>query len=153
MSIATSDPSAEYAPSPAAWVRRQVAAYEASDGTQGGTMRGLPVVILTMRGAKSGKIRTVPLMRVEHEGRYAALASLGGAPKPPVWYYNLFADPHVDVQDGAQVHAMVAREVTGDEKAEWWERAVAAYADYADYQEKTSRQIPVLVLEPDAHDG
>jgi len=153
MSSSTSDPSAEYAPSPAEWVRRQVEAYEASDGTRGNTMRGLPVVILTMRGARSCKIRKVPLMRVEHEGRYAAVASLGGAPKHPVWYHNLLADPHVHVQDGAQVHAMVAREVTADEKAEWWERAVAAFPDYAGYQKRTTRQIPVLVLEPVAHDG
>jgi deazaflavin-dependent oxidoreductase (nitroreductase family) len=108
----------------------------------------MPVVLLTMKGAKSGKIRKVPLMRVEHDGRYAAVASLGGAPKHPVWYYNLVADPRVQVQDGASQMSMVAREIHGDEKADWWKRAVEAYPDYADYQKKTDREIPVFVLEP-----
>ena len=138
----------EYEPSPAEWVRRQVEAYETSGGTKGTTLRGLPVVILTMRGAKSGKLRKVPLMRVEHDGVYAAVASLGGAPKHPVWYFNLKADPRVDVQDGPEVRSMVAREVTGDEKAVWWRRAVEAFPDYADYQARTEREIPLLVLEP-----
>jgi deazaflavin-dependent oxidoreductase (nitroreductase family) len=138
----------EYVPGTSSWAARQVEQYESSGGTKGTTMRGMPVVVLTMRGAKTGKLRKVPLMRVEHEGRYAAVASLGGAPKHPVWYYNLKADPRVRVQDGREVHSMVAREVTGDEKAQWWERCVAAYPDYADYQTKTDRQIPVFVLEP-----
>lgn len=139
---------AEYEPSPAAWVREQVETYETSGGTQGTTMRGMPVVVLTMRGAKSGKVRKVPLMRVEHEGSYCAVASLGGAPKHPVWYFNLLADPRVDVQDGPRAHSMVAREVSGTEKAQWWQRAVEAYPDYADYQAKTDREIPLFVLEP-----
>lgn len=106
---------------------------------------GLPVVILRTRGAKSGKI---PLMRVEHEGRYGAVASKGGSPRHPVWYFNLKADPHLELQDGSVRQEMTAREVTGDEKAEWWQRAVAAYPPYAEYQEKTDRVIPVFVLEP-----
>lgn len=137
----------EYEPSPAAWVRDQVELYESSGGTEGTTMRDLPVIILTTKGAKSGKLRKSPLMRVEHDGAYAAVASLGGAPKHPVWYHNVQADPHVELQDGPQKWDMTAREVTGDEKAAWWERAVAAYPDYADYQEKTDRVIPVFVLE------
>ncbi len=138
----------EYEPNTMDWVRKQVEAYEGSGGTKGTTLRGMPVVIVTSRGNKSGKLRKTPLMRVEHDGRYAAVASLGGAPKHPVWYYNLKADPHVEVQDGTFKHDMVAREITGDEKAQWWERAVAAYPDYADYQAKTTRDIPVFVLEP-----
>ena len=138
----------EYAPSPEPWVRDQVEAIEGSGGTSGTEMRGMPVVVLTMRGAKTGKIRKVPLMRVEHGGVYGAVASLGGAPKNPVWYYNLLADPQVQVQDGPKQVTLVAREIHGDEKATWWERAVAAYPDYADYQTKTERQIPMFVLEP-----
>ena len=137
----------EYEASPAKWVRDQVELYESSGGTEGTTLRGLPVIILTTRGNKSGKVRKSPLMRVEHGGKYAAVASLGGAPKNPVWYYNVVADPHVELQDGPVKRAMVAREVTGDEKAQWWGRAVAAYPDYADYQAKTEREIPVFVLE------
>ncbi|MFI1825222.1 nitroreductase family deazaflavin-dependent oxidoreductase [Streptomyces sp. NPDC020412] len=140
----------EYEPSATQWVREQVELYESSGGTRGTTLRdtGLPVVIVTMRGAKSGKIRKVPLMRVEHEGRYAAVASVGGAPNHPVWYYNLQADPRVDLQDGPERRSMVAREVTGDERAEWWQRAVAAFSPYGEYQEKAGRVIPVFVLEP-----
>jgi deazaflavin-dependent oxidoreductase (nitroreductase family) len=138
----------EYEPSPAQWVRDQVDLYERSGGTEGTTLRGLPVIVLTTRGAKSGKIRKSPLMRVEHDGRYAAVASLGGAPQHPVWYHNVVADPHVELQDGPVKRDMTAREVTGDEKAEWWARAVAAFGDYADYQRKTDREIPVFVLEP-----
>jgi deazaflavin-dependent oxidoreductase (nitroreductase family) len=111
-------------------------------------MRDLPVIILTSRGAKSGKIRKSPLMRVEHDGRYAIVASKGGAPEHPVWYYNVVSHPHVELQDGLVKQDMTAREVTGAEKAEWWQRAVAAYPDYADYQTKTDRQIPLFVLEP-----
>ncbi|MEU1707440.1 nitroreductase family deazaflavin-dependent oxidoreductase [Streptomyces sp. NPDC005706] len=140
----------EYEPSPTQWVREQVDLYESSGGTEGTTLRdtGLPVIVLTTRGARSGKIRKTPLMRVEHDGRYAAVASLGGAPKHPVWYFNVKSDPHVELQDGAGKRDMRAREVTGAEKAEWWERAVAAFPSYADYQRKTSREIPVFVLEP-----
>ncbi len=138
----------DYEPSPEKWVRNQVATYESSGGTAGTTMRGLPVIIVTTVGARSGKLRKVPLMRVEHEGRYAAVASLGGAPKHPVWYYNLLANPQIELQDGPVRTDMTAREVTGEEKAQWWERAVAAFPDYAGYQERTRREIPVFVLEP-----
>ncbi len=137
-----------YEPSPATWVREHVAEYEGSGGTRGTTMRGMPIVVLTSRGARSGKLRKTPLMRVEHDGVYAVVASLGGAPQHPVWYHNLLADPHAELQDGPLRQDMVAREVTGAEKALWWERSVAAFPDYADYQKKTERQIPVLVLEP-----
>jgi deazaflavin-dependent oxidoreductase (nitroreductase family) len=140
----------EYEASPTQWVREQVELYERSGGTEGTTLMdtGMPVVLLTTRGARSGKIRRTPLMRVEHDGVYAVVASLGGAPKHPVWYYNVKADPHVDLQDGPVRQDMVAREVTGEEKSLWWERAVAAYPPYAEYQEKTDREIPVFVLEP-----
>jgi deazaflavin-dependent oxidoreductase (nitroreductase family) len=137
----------EYEPSPEKWVRDQVDAYESSGGTEATTLRGMPVIILTTKGAKSGKLRKSPLMRVEHDGVYAAVASLGGAPKNPVWYYNVQTTPLVEVQDGPVKQDMLAREVTGDEKALWWERSVAAYPDYADYQRKTDRTIPVFVLE------
>ncbi|MFE1775609.1 nitroreductase family deazaflavin-dependent oxidoreductase [Streptomyces sp. NPDC059008] len=140
----------EYEPSPAQWVRDQVALYESSGGTEGTTMRGMPVVVLTTRGAKSGKIRKSPLMRVEHDGTYAVVASLGGAPQHPVWYHNVVADPRVELQDGPVRRDMTAREVTGEEKALWWRRAVEAYPDYDDYQRKTDRVIPVFVLEPAA---
>ncbi|GAA5018824.1 nitroreductase family deazaflavin-dependent oxidoreductase [Streptomyces siamensis] len=140
----------EYEPSPAQWVRDQVELYESSGGTKGTTLldTGLPVIILTTRGAKSGKIRKTPLMRVEHDGQYAVVASQGGAPKHPVWYYNVLSDPHVELQDGPERQDMTARELSGDEKAQWWERAVAAYPPYAEYQEKTDRVIPVFLLEP-----
>ncbi|MFI6770827.1 nitroreductase family deazaflavin-dependent oxidoreductase [Streptomyces sp. NPDC050355] len=140
----------EYEPSPAQWVRDQVELYERSGGTEGITMRGMPVVVLTTRGAKSGKIRKSPLMRVEHDGTYAVVASLGGAPQHPVWYHNVVADPRVELQDGPVRQDMTAREVTGEEKALWWRRAVEAYPDYDDYQRKTDRVIPVFVLEPAA---
>jgi deazaflavin-dependent oxidoreductase (nitroreductase family) len=140
----------EYEPSTAQWVRDQVEQYESSGGTEGTTLRGLPVIVLTTRGAKSGKLRKVPLMRVEHDGSYAAVASLGGAPQHPVWYHNVVADPHVELQDGPVRQDMTAREVTGDEKAAWWERAVAAFPDYADYQKKTDREIPLFVISPSA---
>jgi len=137
-----------YAPSPEQWVRDQVEEYESSGGTRGTTLRGLPVVVLTTVGASSGLVRKTPLMRVEHEGRYAIVASQGGAPKHPSWYRNVVADPHVELQDGPVRQDMTAREVTGEEKAQWWARAVQAYPPYAEYQEKTDRQIPVFVLEP-----
>ena len=136
----------EYEPSPSKWVRDQVQEYEGSGGTSGTTMRDMAVIIVTTLGAKSGKVRKVPLMRVEHEGEYAAVASMGGAPKNPVWYANLVANPQVEVRDGAVVRAMTAREVEGEEKAIWWQRCVAAFPDYAKYQEKTDRAIPVFVL-------
>lgn len=140
----------EYEPSTQKWVRDQVELYESSGGTQGTTLgdRGLACVLLTTKGAKSGKLRKVPLMRVEHDGRYAAVASLGGAPKHPVWYFNLKANPLLELRDGTSLQDMVAHEVTGEEKAQWWERCVAAFPDYADYQRKTEREIPVFVLEP-----
>src|ERR1700733_4890650 len=127
----------EYEPSPAQWGGDQVPKYEGSGGLDGNELRGKPVIILTTLGAKSGKLRKSPLMRVEHDGAYAVVASLGGAPKNPVWYYNVVANPHVELQDGPVRQDMTAREVLGDEKAQWWERAVAAYPDYADYQQKT----------------
>ncbi len=138
----------DYEPSPAAWVRDQVSDYERTGGAEGASMRGLPVVILTSKGAKSGKLRKTPLMRVEHDGRYAVVASLGGAPTNPVWYHNLVADSHVELQDGPTRRDMTAHLAEGDERATWWERAVAAFPDYADYQAKTDRRIPVFVLEP-----
>jgi deazaflavin-dependent oxidoreductase (nitroreductase family) len=139
----------EYEPSTRAWVRDQVEEYESSGGTRGITLRdtGLPVVIITNRGARSGKVRKTPVMRVEHDGRYAAVASQGGAPTHPSWYYNFRASPRVRLQDGPDTWDMIAREVTGSERDEWWERAVAAYPPYAEYQQRTSRQIPVFVLE------
>jgi F420H(2)-dependent quinone reductase len=137
----------QYAPSPAKWVRDQVKLYEESGGTEGTTMRGKPVVVLTMRGAKSGKIRKVPLMRVEHDGVYAAVASRGGAPTHPVWYYNLLANPRIELQDGSIRKTVTARELIGEEKALWWSRAVEAWPDYANYQRRTDRPIPVFVLE------
>jgi F420H(2)-dependent quinone reductase len=137
-----------YEPSPAEWVRNQVAEYESSGGTRGTTLRGMPVIVLTSKGARSGNVRKTPLMRVEHGGRYAVVASKGGAPEHPFWYHNLVADPHVEIQDGPRRSDMVARELHGEEKAVWWERAVAAYPDYEDYQKKTDRQIPVFLLEP-----
>jgi len=140
----------EYEPSPAQWVRDQVAEYEGSGGMQGTTLRdtGLPVVVITNLGAKSGKVRKTPLMRVEHDGHYVAVGSKGGAPQDPLWVSNVRANPRVEVQDGARRQDMVAREVTGEERAAWWERAVAAYPPYADYQKKTDRLIPLFVLEP-----
>ena len=138
----------EYVPSPAAWVRDQEAAYEVSGGQRANTLRdtGLPVIIVTMRGNKSGKVRKIALMRVAHNGDYALVASMGGAPKHPVWYYNLKANPdEVAIQDGAEPFEARVRELTGEERAAWWGRAVAAYPPYADYQEKTDREIPVFV--------
>lgn len=136
----------EYEPSSSDWAREQAERYENSGGTEGTTMNGMPVVLLTTKGNKSGKLRKSPLMRVEHDGEYAIVASLGGAPKHPVWYHNVKAEPLVELRDGTEKHDYVAREVTGDEKAVWWERSVAAYPDYADYQKKTDREIPVFVL-------
>ena|SRR5437762_494442 len=139
----------DYEPSPIGWVREQVEAYERSNGAEANTLRdtGLPVVIVTSRGARSGKLRKTPLMRVEHDGRYLAVASQGGAPKHPVWYYNLVAHPEVEVRDRDRSRDMTARLLTGAEREEWWKRAVATFAPYADYQRRTEREIPVFLLE------
>lgn len=140
-----------YVPSTLEWVRDQVEAYERSGGTEANTIPGSkrPVIIVTMRGARSGDVRKIALMRVEHEGEYALVASFGGAPTHPVWYWNLVAHPdEVLVQDGPEPWRAIVREVEGDERAAWWERAVAAYPPYAEYQEKTDRLIPVLVASP-----
>ena len=138
----------EYEPGTSDWARKAAENYEASNGTKSNLLRGRPVIVLTSVGAKSAKLRKTALMRVEHEGDYAVVASLGGAAKHPVWYYNLKAEPHVELQDGAVKLDYLAREVDGDEKAIWWERAVETWPDYAKYQTKTKRQIPVFVLEP-----
>ncbi|PBC75374.1 deazaflavin-dependent oxidoreductase (nitroreductase family) [Streptomyces sp. TLI_235] len=138
----------EYEPSPEQWVRDQVELYESSGGKEGTTLRGMPVVLLSTLGARSGKVRKTPLMRVEHDGRYAVVASMGGAPRHPVWYHNVVANPLVELQDGPVRQDMAARELSGTEKAEWWDRAVAAFPDYAAYQQRTDREIPVFVLEP-----
>jgi deazaflavin-dependent oxidoreductase (nitroreductase family) len=138
----------EYAPSPWDWSREQAEKYAESAGADAADMKGKPIILLTTVGAKTGKLRKTPLMRVEHDGEYAVVASLGGAPKNPVWYYNIAKNPRVELQDGSVTRDYDAREVFGDEKAVWWERAVAAWPDYADYQTKTDRQIPVFVLTP-----
>ena len=138
----------EYAPSTAGWARKQVERYEATDGKEANDLRGRPIIVLTSLGARTGKLRKTPLMRVEHEGLYAVVASQGGAPKHPVWYFNLKANPHVELQDGPTKRDYLARELSGDEKAVWWERAVETWPDYAKYQLRTTRQIPVFVLDP-----
>ncbi len=138
----------EYEPSTSDWARENAELYMASGGKEGTELKGKPVILLTTVGAKTGKIRKTPLMRVEHDGEYAVVASLGGAPKHPVWYHNIKAHPRVELQDGTVTREYESREVFGDEKAIWWERAVAAWPDYADYQRKTDRQIPVFVLTP-----
>lgn len=138
----------EYEPSTSDWARKQMELFERSNGAEGNMLRGMPIIVVTSLGAKSGKLRKTPLMRVEHNGEYAAVASLGGSPKHPVWYYNLKKNPLVELQDGPVKRDYHAREVTGEEKAAWWERSVAAYPDYADYQKKTTREIPVFVLTP-----
>ncbi len=137
----------EYKPSTSAWARKQTELFEATNGAEGGDLRGRPIVILTSVGAKTGKLRKTPLMRVEHGGAYAVVASLGGAPKHPVWYHNLKKNPHVELQDGPIRRDYMAREVSGHEKAVWWERAVETWPDYARYQARTRREIPVFVLE------
>jgi F420H(2)-dependent quinone reductase len=138
----------EYEPGTWKFAADHVERYERSGGTEATTIRGMPVIVLTTRGRRTGKLRKSPLMRVEHEGRYAAVGSIGGAPKNPVWVYNLRANPEVMLQDGTEVYDMTAREVTGAEKAEWWKRATDAYPPYDEYQAKTERIIPVFVLEP-----
>ena len=139
----------EYVPSTAAWVRDQVSEYEGSGGTKGTTLRetGLPVVIVTNKGAKTGAVRKTPLMKVEQDGVYLAVGSKGGAPENPVWVYNLRKNPQVVLQDGPQTWEMTAREISGEERAKWWDIAVTAFPNYAEYQKKTERLIPVFVLE------
>ena len=138
----------EYEPSAFDFARQHVEVYEGSGGTEGTENQGRPVIVLTSLGAKSGKLRKTPLMRVEHDGEYAVVASLGGAPKHPVWYYNVTAHPHVELQDGPVKKDYQAREVHGEEYALWWERAVAAWPDYAEYKKKTDRIMPIFVLTP-----
>ncbi len=138
--------SGEYAPSTSGWARRQAETYEATGGAKAGDLQGRPVVVLTSVGARTGLLRKTALMRVEHDGEYAVVGSLGGSPKNPVWVYNLRAHPLVELQDGEERHDYTAREVSGDERAVWWERAVAAFPTYATYQKKTERVIPVFVL-------
>jgi deazaflavin-dependent oxidoreductase (nitroreductase family) len=140
--------SGEYEPSPWDWSRDQAEKYAESGGAEAAEMKGMPIILLTTVGAKTGKLRKTPLMRVEHGGEYAVVASLGGAPKNPVWYWNIAKNPRVELQDGSVTRDYDSREVFGDEKATWWERAVEAYPDYADYQTKTDRQIPLFVLTP-----
>jgi F420H(2)-dependent quinone reductase len=138
----------EYAPSPSDWAREQAEKFEASGGTEAAELQGKPIILLTSVGAKTGKLRKTPLMRVEHDGEYAVVASRGGAPTHPVWYWNLVANPHVELQDGEVKRDYTAREVTGDERAVWWERALETWPAYAEYQTKTDRIIPVFVLTP-----
>jgi F420H(2)-dependent quinone reductase len=144
-------PQGTYEPSPSQWVRDQVDAYERSGGTEANTLgdTGLPIIVVTMHGNKTGAVRKSPLMRVEHNGEYALVASKGGAPSHPEWYRNLVADPHdVTIQDGSKPFPVTVREVTGPEREAWWDRAVSAYPPYAEYQQRTSRTIPVLVATP-----
>ena len=136
----------EYAPSTSDWARKQAERFEASGGTEANTLQGVPIVLLTSVGARSGKLRKTPLMRVEHDGQYAVVASKGGAPEHPVWYYNLVANPLVELQDGPVKKDYIAREATGAEYDAWWMRSVAVWPAYQDYQTKTSRKIPVFVL-------
>lgn len=140
----------EYEPSPSEWVRDQVAAYEASGGREGNTLAdsGMPVIIVTSRGASTGKIRKFALMRVEHEGEYALVASKGGAPDHPAWYHNLVAEPLVMIQDGPEPHDYVTRIVDGEERSTWWQRAVEAFPPYSEYEDKTERTIPIFVAAP-----
>jgi len=138
----------EYEPSQNDRTREQVELYEATNGAKGGTLKGKPVIVLTFKGAKSGKLRKTPLMRIEHDGTYAVVASNAGAPTHPFWYRNIVANPIVELQDGAVKHDMRAREVFGEEKNEWWERADAAYSEFPAYRARAGREIPVLVLEP-----
>lgn len=138
----------EYVPNKWQVAAEQVELFERTQGREGNLLQGKPIIVITTRGNKTGFVRKIPLMRVEHDGRYAIVASMGGAPKHPVWYYNIVSGPDVLLQDGATVHEMRAREVSGDEKAQWWARAVEAWPAYADYQARTERQIPVFVLEP-----
>jgi deazaflavin-dependent oxidoreductase (nitroreductase family) len=137
-----------YLPSTSEWARTQAERYEASGGAQANTLRGVPIIVLTTVGAKTGALRKTALMRVEHDGRYAVVASRGGAPEAPQWYWNLRKNPHVELQDGEVKRDYVARELSGDERSEWWARSVAVWPDYDRYQKKTDRLIAVFVLEP-----
>ncbi len=144
----------EYAPSPSDWARKQAEAFEASNGAEANTLRGVPIIVMTSVGARSGKLRKTPLMRVEHDGAYAVVASKGGAPEHPTWYHNLVANPHVELQDGAVKKDYLAHEATGAERDAWWARALEVWPDYATYQTKTERLIPVFVLTPmDSSEG
>jgi F420H(2)-dependent quinone reductase len=139
----------EYVPSAWDWVAKQVAQYESSGGTTGLTIQGVPCVVMTMRGRRTGAVRKAAVMRVEHDGTYAAVASKGGSPENPGWYHNLLADPgNVTLQDGTDVREVHARELEGDERAEWWDRAAAVWPAYDDYAKRTDRAIPVVLLEP-----
>ncbi|GAA1620514.1 nitroreductase family deazaflavin-dependent oxidoreductase [Kribbella sancticallisti] len=138
----------DYAPSPTGWVRDAVAKIEAAGDTKAGQWNEQKLVLLTMRGAKSGKSRKVPLMRVEHDGRYVAVGSNSGATNHPVWYYNLLADPKITLQDGTESRPMIARELHGDERTEWWKRATAVFPTYLSYQQETDRLLPLFLLEP-----
>jgi deazaflavin-dependent oxidoreductase (nitroreductase family) len=138
----------EYKPSTSDWARKQAERFEASDGAEANLLRGKPIIVLTSIGAKTGALRKTALMRVEHEGRYLVVASKGGHPEPPAWYWNVRKNPHVELQDGAVKRDYIARELEGDERAEWWERALEVWPDYASYQERTERLIAVLLLEP-----
>ncbi|KQS02647.1 MAG: nitroreductase family deazaflavin-dependent oxidoreductase [Microbacterium ginsengisoli] len=143
--------SGEYLPSTADWARTQAEAFEASNGADASSLRGAAIIVLTTVGAKTGGLRKTALMRVEHDGHYAIVASKGGAPQPPAWYWNVRANPHVELQDADVKLDYTAREVDGDEYAQWWERAVAAWPDYAEYQKKTDRRIALFVLDPIGH--
>ena len=138
----------EYEPGTAEWAREQVEKFEASNGQEANTLRGRPIIVLTSLGAKSGKIRKTPLMRVEHDGEYVVVASQGGAPKHPTWYFNLKDHPLVELQDGADKRDYTARELEGEEREIWWERSVAAWPDYQEYTKKTDRTIPLFLLSP-----
>jgi F420H(2)-dependent quinone reductase len=143
--------SGEYLPSTADWARTQAEAFEASNGADASSLRGAAIIVLTTVGAKTGGLCKTALMRVEHDGHYAIVASKGGAPQPPAWYWNVRANPHVELQDADVKLDYTAREVDGDEYAQWWERAVAAWPDYAEYQKKTDRRIALFVLDPIEH--
>lgn len=140
--------SGDYAPSPSDHAREQAERFEATGGQEANTLRGVPIIVLTSVGARTGRLRKTPLMRVEHDGRYAVVASMGGAPKHPVWYHNLVAHPRVELQDGPVRRDYDARELAGEERAQWWARAVAVWPDYDQYQARTERLIPVFLLEP-----
>ncbi|SDT24621.1 nitroreductase family deazaflavin-dependent oxidoreductase [Microterricola viridarii] len=141
----------EYAPSTSEWARKQAEEYERTGGSDANLLRNKPIIVLTTKGAKTGALRKTALMRVEHDGRYAVVASKGGAPDHPAWYFNMVAEPHVELQDGDVRRDYLARELAGAEREEWWARAVEAWPDYANYQLKTERVIPVFLLEPVAH--
>jgi F420H(2)-dependent quinone reductase len=136
----------EYAPSTSEWARKQAETFEATQGREANTLRGKPIILLTSVGAKSGKLRKTALMRVEHDGEYAVVASNGGTTEHPVWYWNLTKHPHVELQDGAEKHDYIARELDGEERETWWARALEVWPAYASYQEKTDRTIPVFLL-------